>query len=60
MDFTPKEDFFSKELGSQYCKGMGYTARPQDTKLRELVPNWVAEGKVALGRPEGAAVSGEE
>lgn len=59
MDFTAVEDFFSKELGSQYCKGLSYTARPQDTKLLALLPKWLEEGKIVPGRPPVAQVTGE-
>lgn len=49
MQFTVLEDFFSKELKSQYCKGLSYNVRPADAVLAELVPQWVEEGKVRLG-----------
>jgi hypothetical protein len=69
MQFTPVEDFFCKELKSQYCKGLSYTVRPADDPriagtdkrsvltrknralLAQLVPQWLAEGKVVLGAP---------
>jgi hypothetical protein len=47
--FTALKDFFSKELGSQYTAELSYTVRESDTKLAELVPVWVKEGKVRLG-----------
>lgn len=52
MQFTPLKDFFSDELRSQYCVGLSYTARNQDSKLKELLPSWIDEGKVRLGAPD--------
>lgn len=57
MRFTVISDFFSEELGSQYCAGLNYEAREGDTKLMELVPQWIKEGKVREGGPQ-AIVSG--
>ena len=54
MQFTPIKDFFSNEFQSQYCVGLSYTVRPEDQKLADLVPIWIAEGKVKLGVPEAA------
>lgn len=53
MQFTPLEDFFSPELKSQYCVGLSYRARPQDTKLLALLPTWIKQGKVRQGMPDG-------
>ena len=52
MQFTPIKDFYSDEFQSQYCAGLSYTVRPEDKKLADLVPVWIAEGKVRLGVPE--------
>jgi hypothetical protein len=44
-------DFHSPYLESDYVKGLFYTARPSDLKLRALLPTWERDGKIALGGP---------
>ena len=56
--FQALEYFHSPELGSYYVKNLSYTARPSDTKLRALLPQWESEGKIAYGGP-AARVQGE-
>lgn len=48
MRFTPNEDFHEAELGSRYIKGLQYTVRPEDDKLREFVTKWIKHGKVRV------------
>jgi hypothetical protein len=38
-------------MKSQYCSGLLYTARPQDARLRELLPKWIEAGLIELGTP---------
>jgi hypothetical protein len=57
--FTVIENFTSDELGSEYVAGMTYEARDEDTKLLELIPRWIEEGKVREGGPE-ATISGSD
>lgn len=52
MQFTPLKDFFSDEFKSAYCVGLSYTARPQDEKLLDLIPQWIEDGLVRLGAPD--------
>lgn len=59
MEFTALKDFFSEETRSQYGKGLSYAAGPDDKALLKLIPKWVKEKKVALGRPAAATVSGK-
>lgn len=47
--FTAIEDFYSKDLNSQYCAGLSYTVRDGDTNLSALITGWVKENKVMLG-----------
>jgi hypothetical protein len=49
--FQALEYFHSPELGSCYVKNLSYTARPGDTKLRALLPQWESEGKIRSGGP---------
>lgn len=58
MEFTALESFYSEELQSRYVAGLGYTARPEDQKLRELLPEWVKQGRAVIGRTSQARVSG--
>ena len=60
MQFTALVDFWSDETRSQYCAGLSYTAHDDEAhaKLRELVPQWIAEGKIARGGPLVAVVTG--
>lgn len=58
MEFTVLESFYSEELKSRYVAGLGYTARPEDKTLLELLPEWVKQGKAAIGRHSQARVSG--
>lgn len=62
IQFTPLKDFHSEEFNSDYCVGLSYTARPGDSKLRALLPDWIKDGKVRLGTPDApigtAKVSG--
>lgn len=48
MRFTPTQDFFEPELGSSYVKGLQYTVRPGDEKLRTFVEKWLVERKIAV------------
>jgi hypothetical protein len=57
MEFTALKNFSSPELHSDYVAGLSYSARAGDRKLRELLPQWVKDGKVQLGR-NGATVKG--
>jgi hypothetical protein len=56
--FQALVDFRSSELRSEYVKGLSYTVGPADRALTELLPIWVAEGKVRLGGAE-AEMRGE-
>jgi hypothetical protein len=58
IDFTAIEDFYSEELESYYVKGLSYTARPGDEKLKTLLPFWLNEKKIVYGRPS-ATLRGE-
>ena len=49
MRFTAQQDFFSEELGTQYVAGLSYSVGPTDDRLRDLVAQWVEEGRVVLG-----------
>jgi hypothetical protein len=49
--FTIVEDFWSDELQSQYCAGLSYEAQDDNTKLLELLPQWIAAGKAREGGP---------
>lgn len=55
--FTPLKDFFSPETRSQYVVGLSYSVKNDgDHKvLAELVPKWIAEGKVRAGPPSAEA-----
>ena len=55
--FTVIDSFHSDELNSEYVAGMSYEARDEDTTLLELIPQWIAEGKVREGGPQ-SEVSG--
>ena len=57
--FTAVHDFHSEEFLCDYVGGMSYEARDQDKKLLDLLPQWIAEGKVVEGGPE-AIVSGSD
>lgn len=57
--FTPVEDFYSSETRSQYVAGLGYTARPENKLLSELVEKWLSEGKVKVDNRPGSGVRGE-
>lgn len=59
MRFTALEDFYSDETASHYVAGLSYGAGPNDHKLRELIPQWIAQGKIVEGGG-AAAVSGKE
>lgn len=59
IQFTPLKDFHSEEFHSDYCVGLSYTARPEDTKLRALLPDWIKDGKVRLGVPDAPEAAGE-
>lgn len=59
IQFTPLVDFHSEEFHSDYCVGLSYTARPEDAKLRSLLPTWIKDGKVRLGVPDAPGVAGE-
>jgi hypothetical protein len=70
MEFTALQDFYSAETQSHYGKGLSYTVRspelyPNDKMARErcktlaaLLPKWLADGKVILGRPSTGSVRG--
>lgn len=59
MQFTPLQDFFSDELQSQYCVGLSYFVKDDaaHAKLAELVPKWMAEGKVRAGAADEKAIA---
>jgi hypothetical protein len=59
MRFTALQDFYSDETQSQYVAGLSYAAGLSDEKLRELIPKWIAEGKVVEGGPEATVVGKE-
>ncbi len=70
MDFTALKNFHSDETGSDYVAGMSYTARePTDhadlkvrakrAKLRDLLPTWVKENKIIMGRVNEARATGK-
>jgi len=46
IEFTPVEDFWSDETGSQYLAGMHYFARSPE--LQALVREWESAGRVRL------------
>jgi hypothetical protein len=58
MRFQALQDFWSDETQSNYCRGLHYTVRPDDDKLRKFVMKWKHEGKIALGGP-AAQMQGE-
>ncbi len=57
MLFTPIQDFWSDETGSQYMTGLRYTVRYQE--MAEIVERWVVEGKVQLVDDIRSSVSGK-
>jgi hypothetical protein len=59
MRFTVVKDFYSEELQSHYVAGLSYAPGPQDHRLRELIKQWLAEGRIVEGGG-AAVVSGKE
>ena len=59
MQFTPKHDFWSEEMKSQYVAGLTYTIRPGNAKLAEAVGQWIDQGKVIPGAAPAGLVSGK-
>ena len=59
MRFTVVKDFYSEATQSHYVAGLSYAAGPQDHKLRELVPQWIEQGRIVEGGG-AAVVSGKE
>jgi hypothetical protein len=57
--FTALVTFYSPETNSTYIEGLGYTVRPGNHVLAELVKGWLSEGKVSLGGPE-SRIEGKE
>ena len=56
LSFEVVTDFESAETQSHYVGGLRYIARPQDARLRALVPIWEREGRiVVLARAQDAA-----
>ena len=55
--FTVIDDFKSEELNCEYVAGMSYEARDEDSILLDLIPKWIADGKVREGGP-ASEVSG--
>lgn len=51
VTFIPTEDFFSEAFGSQYCKDMTYTIRPDNERLLRYATEWAKEGKVIIKEP---------
>jgi hypothetical protein len=58
MQFHALQDFWSDETQSNYCRGLHYTVRPDDDKLRKFVMKWKNEGKITFGGP-AAQVQGK-
>ena len=60
MPFVALVDFWSEDLRSGYVAGLSYTAYDDDDhrRLRELLPQWVKEGKVSLGGPASGVRGG--
>lgn len=46
--FRAREDFFSDEVRSQYCKGDVYSVRAGNDRLDRLCKQWQNEGKVEI------------
>ena len=59
MRFTVLQDFYSEETQSQYVAGLSYMARAGDERLRELIPQWIEQGRIVEGGPV-ATVTGKE
>lgn len=60
--FVAKIDFFSEELQSAYCIGLGYQVREGNNVLADLVPQWEADGKIEIvdaAIPVGATIEGK-
>ena len=55
MRFTALEDFFAEETQSQYVHGLSYTV---ESKLIDLAPKWIREGKIEWGAPESRVTGG--
>ena len=58
MRFRAKKTFHSHELLSQYCRGLLYTIRPEDTLLSKMAAQWLDEGKIELVAEAGSGLSG--
>lgn len=48
FQFTPNVDFHCEELLSNYLVGYRYTVREDCVILKELVIDWINEGKVRV------------
>lgn len=57
--FVALQDFECEELASRYTTGLGYTAGPEDARLRELLPQWEAEGKISFSGGEATVTGGD-
>lgn len=48
FSFSPTEDFYCDALSSHYLKGYRYTVKKDCELLKELVVDWIDEGKVQI------------
>ena len=55
--FTPLYDFYSEEFHSFYVKGLLYTVRPDNDRLRIIAHKWVIQRRVDMVKP-GVHVTG--
>ena len=60
MNFKPVRDFECEELKSIYCKGLSYTVRQGNDKLRALVAQLVKDGKVRIYNPTEGGIRGTD
>lgn len=58
FQFTPKEDFFSPELGSQYVAGLNYTVRADGVVLDGFIDHWLETGLIEPNSADLAKIEG--
>jgi len=58
MRFRARHTFSSPETQSQYCRGLIYTIRPQDTLLAKLSTQWIADGWIERVSEAASGLSG--
>jgi hypothetical protein len=52
--FTALQDFEDEETGTQYCRGMRYTIRPDNQALAVKAAAWLSEGKISTAASGGS------